>query len=193
MRRFHKRYLDFCHPFIKGLQHIYTNMARTNLKPKSPYIKEGYSLPGDISAALTLNGKLKNKEFQGIMLLSWPLELYLKTASKILHQEYKEVSDSIQELGEEICQMVMGKANSELQSKGYLIEKSKTISLKGKGSTWKPPSEYVTIVTPMESWMGKFFVELNYFDTDTDEVTEEKAPSESTPESNVDFDANRAP
>ena len=193
MRRFHKRYLDFCHPLIKGLQHTYTNMARTNLTTKTPYIKEDDSLPGDISAVLTLNGKLKGKDFQGIMLLSWPTELYLKTASKILHQEYKELVDSIQELGEEICQMVIGKANAELQSKGYVIEKSKTISLKGKESSWRPPSEYVTIVTPMESWMGKFFVELNYFDSNTDETSEEKAPKESTPESNVDFDANRAP
>ncbi len=180
MRKFHKRYLDFCHPCIKGLQHIYANMARTNLEPKNPYIKENYILPGDISAVLTLNGKLKNKDFQGIMLLSWPMDPYLKTASKILRQEYKELVENIQELGEEICQMVVGKANTELQNKGYLIEKSKTISLKGKESTWKPPSEYVTIVTPMESWMGKFFVEFNYFDSNADDA-------------NLDFDANRAP
>ncbi len=194
MQKFHKRYLNFCHPLIKGLQHIYADMARTNIRPKTPYFKEGPNLPGDVSSIIELSGKLRDKEFQSVMLLSWPLDTYLKTASKILNQEYIELADSIRQLGEEICQMVIGKADPELQNKGYQVKTSATQSLKGRGAQWESPAGFITIVTPMDSWMGRFFVELNYSDTDLKNASQQNPAS--TPlgqEADSEFDVKRAP
>ncbi len=181
MQEFNKRYLDFCEPFIDAIKETYSIMVKAEVNPGSPYIKENNLTLGDYSAVMGLNGFYMSgkskRDFQGCLVLSWPLETYLKTANEMLKEEYTELSDAIKDLGAEICNITMGNAGKSLEERGYSIRASSSDSSIGKDHELKAQEGCITIVTPLKGDIGELSIELNYFDIATE----------------PDFDSSRAP
>ena len=53
---FNQKYVQFCVPFVKGLQKIYSTMLRCELHPLKPEIKNSGVMRGDYSAVMGMNG-----------------------------------------------------------------------------------------------------------------------------------------
>ncbi len=168
MNEFNKRYLDFCKPFIDAIKEVYSTMMSTELTPQSPQIKAGSVSYGEFSSIMGINGTYENggekKGFRGSLALSWPEEVYLKSAGAMLMEEFSEYSDEIADVGMEICNITMGNAKKTLSQEGYLIEMSIPTSVKGKNLEIKAQDGIVTIATPLESELGTFHIELSYED-----------------------------
>jgi len=166
MNEFNKRYLDFCKPFIDAIKEVYSTMMSAELTPAKPGIKTSRDSFGDFSAIMGINGRLEKlnekKGFRGTLVLSWPEEVYLKTAGAMLMEEYKEYTDEIADVGLEICNITMGNAKKVLAEDGFFVEMSIPTSVKGKGHEIKAQDGVVTIATKLVSDLGTFSVELSY-------------------------------
>jgi chemotaxis protein CheX len=168
MTDFNQRYLVFCKPFIEAIKEVYSTMLMTELAPAAPVIKEGSVSNGDYSSIMGINGSYEGeglkKKFKGTLVLSWPEEVYLNTASAMLMEDFTEITEEIADVGMEICNITMGNAKKVLSELGYYIEMSIPTSVRGRDHELKPQKGITTIVTPLDSKLGKFFVELTYED-----------------------------
>lgn len=168
MNDFNKRYLDFCKPFLDAIQEVYSTMMSTDIKPQKPNFKEGKKSYGDLSAIMGINGKYEGtgitKKFKGSLVLSWPEECYVKSASAMLMEDFTEMNDEISDVGMEIANITMGNAKKILAERGYFIEMSIPTSVSGKGHEIKAQEKVVTITTPLDSDFGTFYIELSYED-----------------------------
>ncbi|CAM9848139.1 unnamed protein product [Chrysoparadoxa australica] len=167
---FNKRYLEFCKPFIDAIKEVYSTMMGTELNPQKPGLKEGKKSYGDYSSIMGINGTYtggtSDKKFKGSLVLSWPEEVYIKSASAMLMEDYTEFNDEIADVGMEICNITMGNAKKVLCEIGYMIEMSIPTSVHGKNHEIKAQDKVVTISTPLESEFGTFYIELSYEDYD---------------------------
>lgn len=168
MSEFNKRYLDFCKAFIEAIKEVYSTMMSTEINPDKPTFKEGKKSYGDYSAIMGINGTYEgpeiNKKFKGSLVLSWPEETYLKSASAMLMEEFTEFNDEISDVGMEVANITMGNAKKILNELGYFIEMSIPTSVHGKNHEMKAQDKVVTITTPLKSDFGTFYIELSYED-----------------------------
>jgi chemotaxis protein CheX len=168
MNDFNQRYLDFCRPFIEAIKEVYSTMISSEVSPEKPAIKTQPTSFGYYSAIMGINGRFEKddekKSFKGTLVLSWPEEVYLKTASAMLMEEYTEYNDEIADVGLEICNITMGSAKKVLSAEGFHIDMSIPTSVRGKGHEIRAQEGVVTISTPLNCDLGTFVVELSYED-----------------------------
>lgn len=163
-------FLEFSRPFIEAAKNVFETMVFTKLEPSKPQIKSGNLSKGDISAVLGLNGSLeKNGEtkiYRAMLVISWPYETYFKVAGAMLMEEYHEFTDEIQDVGGEICNMIMGNAKRELAGLGYTSNMAIPSMIEGENHTIKYPNGTIVILIPIKSAHGSMFIELCYAEFD---------------------------
>ncbi|MBT4791922.1 MAG: chemotaxis protein CheX [Halobacteriovoraceae bacterium] len=161
-----KNFVSFSKPFIDALKDTFEMMVQTTLKAHSPKIKEGSVAKGDITAMIGMNGTVekegKEKEFKGLLAISWPEELYVKLASRMLFEEYTEYCDDISDSGAEICNIIMGNAKNGLSPLGYKIEMASPSTIRGKQHEIRYPPKTTVIEIIISCDLGDFTLELCY-------------------------------
>ena len=172
MKSFQERYLEFCKPFVDGLKNVYSTMVFTELHHGTPMLKQNSSQLSDYSSVMGINGKYEEEghpaiNFKGSLVISWPMETYIKTASKMLMEDYTEFNDEIHDVGMEIANITMGNAKKIVNPLGYKIEMSVPNCVVGNQHAVESERGTVTIVIPMESELGYFFMEINYKDSES--------------------------
>ncbi len=163
-----QRYLEFCKPFIDAVKDLYDTMMSTQLKAGTPFFKTDVKPYGDITALMGINGTVDKdgvkKAFKGNMILSWPMESYIKSANAMMMEEYTEMNEEIADVGMEISNITTGNAKKVLAEMGYLIEMATPTTVNGKDYQLRSAGNTRTIHIPFESDLGTFFIELNYED-----------------------------
>lgn len=165
---FNERFIQFSKPFVSGVQDTYRTMMQTELTSLRPEIKKTSKSKGYYSGIMGMNGSLiqdgETRLFQGSMSITWSEECYLKTASKMLMEEYLEFNEEIRDAGAEIVNIVMGAAKTILCEAGYQIEMSTPTVVIGQNHELQYQKDVVTITTPFSSELGEFWLELGYKD-----------------------------
>lgn len=166
MKEVDQRYLEFCKPFIDAVKEVYDTMLSTELNAGTPFFKEDSKPYGDVTALMGINGTVEKdgekKPFKGNMILSWPMETYLKSASAMLMEEHAEMNEEIADVGMEISNITTGNAKKVLATMGYLIEMATPTQVNGKDYELRSAANIRTIHIPFDSKLGTFFIELNY-------------------------------
>ena len=166
MQQFNKRYIEFCKPFIDSLTSVYDTMLSSKLVPGKPGVRSSEANLGFYSSVMGISGIYKGegdeKKFRGSLTICWPLEVYLKSASAMLMDEYTSYTEEIEDVGLEIANITMGNAKNVLNGLGYFIEMSIPNSVTGSDHRLSVQKDVLTINTPLECEFGKFFIELNY-------------------------------
>lgn len=159
-------FVQFSKPFIDALKETFSLMAQTEITAHSPEIKTSAVAKGDISALIGMNGKIEKddgeKDFKGLLVISWPEDVYIKFASRMLFEDYKEYCDEISDSGAEIVNIVMGNAKGQLNPQGYKIEMASPSTVKGKAHEIKYPPNTTVIAITLTSDIGDFTLELCY-------------------------------
>lgn len=160
------RFVEFSKPFIDGLKETYSVMMSTELKAHSPSIKENAVASGDISAIIGMNGVFKGDDveadFKGLLIISWPEEVYIKTASAMIMEEYTEYNEEISDVGAEISNIVMGNAKKVLIDMGYQIEMATPSTVRGNNHEIKYPPKTTVVAITVSSDLGDFTMEICY-------------------------------
>mgnify|MGYP003688522821 FL=1 len=145
-------FIKFSKPFLDALTETFNMMVQTKITAHSPTIKTTNIANGDITALIGMNGSVNRdgveKGIKGLMAISWPEELYVKLASRMLFEEYPEYCDDIADSGAEICNIVMGNAKNGLSPLGYKIEMASPSTIRGKNHEIKyPPKTTIISIT----------------------------------------------
>lgn len=161
-----KHFVEFSKPFLDALTETFKMMVQTDIKAHSPTIKSTRDAHGDISAMIGMNGEVirdgETKEFKGLLVLSWPEELYVKLAGRMLFEEYEEYCEEIEDSGAEICNIVMGNAKNGLVPLGYKIAMATPTTVRGKNHSLKYVPNSTVIGITISTDLGDFMLELCY-------------------------------
>jgi chemotaxis protein CheX len=161
-----QNFLQFSRPFLDALKETMSLMAQTEIKAHSPKIKTTAIAHGDISALIGMNGKINSnggqKDFKGLMVISWPEPVYIKMASRMLYEDYTEYCDDISDSGAEIVNIVMGNSKAALNKLGFQIEMASPSTIRGKAHEIKYPANTTVVEIVISSDIGDFTLELCY-------------------------------
>lgn len=161
-----QRFVQFSKPFIDALKETFSMMVQTDITTHSAKIKTGAVATGDISAVIGMNGGVEidgdKKDFKGLMVISWPEDLYIKLASRMLFEEFTEYCDEISDSGAEISNIVMGNAKGGLAPLGYKIEMATPTTIRGKQHEIRYPPKTTVIAITVTCDLGDFTLELCY-------------------------------
>jgi chemotaxis protein CheX len=159
-------FVQFSKPFLDALKETFELMVQTELKPHSPKIKESNVAKGDITAIIGMNGDLEKdgetKEFKGLLAISWKEDVYIKFASRMLMDDYKEYCEEISDSGAEVVNIVMGNAKSGLAPLGFKIGMATPTTIRGTNHEIKYPPKTTVIEITIDSDLGPFSLELCY-------------------------------
>ena len=159
-------FLQFSRPFIEALKETFSLMVQTQINAHSPEIKTSPMAKGDISAIIGMNGIVDTssgpKDFKGLLVISWPEEVYVKVASRMLYEDYQEYCDEISDSGAEIVNIVMGNAKNGLTPLGFKIDMASPSTVRGKQHEIKYPPKTTVIAITISSDIGDFTLELCY-------------------------------
>lgn len=162
-------FLQFSKPFLDALKETFTMMVQCELTTHSPNIKTTPTAKGYITALIGMNGVLESdggeKPFKGLMAISWPEEVYIKIASKMLFEEYTEYNEEIADSGAEIVNIVMGNAKATLANHGFKIDMATPSTVKGKEHELKYPANTTVIEVTCSCECGDFVLEICYQET----------------------------
>lgn len=169
-----ERLINFSKPFIEATRNVYETMLFSPVKHLSPSIKKTKETKGDISTILGVKGKINHskplRKYQAQLILSWPYDSYLKTASAMLMETYQEFSNEISDVGSEICNIIMGNAKKELTLLNYETSMEIPTLMSEKCHDLKYIEGGMTILVPFESKHGDFFMELCYKEEDDEKA-----------------------
>ena len=160
-------FVEFSRPFIEALKETFEMMVQTNIKPNNPKIKTSPIAHGDITALIGMNGtkigqESTPKDFQGLMALSWPEDLYVKLASRMLFEDYEEYCSEISDSGAEVANIVMGNAKGQLAKLGYKLGMASPTTIRGTNHEIKYPPNTTVIEITISTDLGDFSLELCY-------------------------------
>ena len=161
-------FIQFSKPFIDALKETFELMVQTQIEVHSPKIKDTPVAKGDITAMIGMNGSVekdgKDVDFRGLLALSWPEEVYLKVASRMLFEDFTEYCEEIADSGAEIANIVMGNAKGQLSQIGFKIDMATPSTVRGKQHEIKYPPKITVIDITVSSEIGDFSLELCYQD-----------------------------
>ena len=144
-------------------------MMQTEINNQTPEIKQTPKARGFYSAIMGMNGVLEEsgqtRNFKGSMSVTWAHDCYLKSAGKMLMEEYTEMNEEIRDAGAEVVNIIMGKAKTVLAERGYKIEMSTPTVVIGQDHELQYQKDVMTITTPFSSELGEFWLEIGYQDT----------------------------
>lgn len=163
-----EQFLIFAKPFVEAIKNIFETMVFTQIEAKKPELKKDNQSRGDYSSVMGMNGTFEadgqSREFRGMLVISWPEQSYLKTASAMLMETYTEYNQDIADTGAEIANMIMGNAKRDLGGLGYKLEMAIPSMISGPGHTIRYPEGVRTVLIPLTCAHGEFYMEICYKD-----------------------------
>jgi len=159
-------FVDFSKPFIDAAKNIFETMVYTKISTLKPSFKKDKNALGDISAIIAMVGHRSfegiNSDFKGQFLISFPEITYIKIANAMLSEDFTKFDDEIIDVGEEICNMIMGNAKQKLKDLGFSFEMSIPTTVQGSNHKISYPRSDLIVVIPVTSDHGEFFFEICY-------------------------------
>ncbi len=148
---------DFINPFITATNHILNVQANLTSEAGKAFLKkQNDRLVGDVSGIITV----VSEKFNGSVVISFPESTFLNVMSKMLGEEFKELSPEIIDGVGEILNMIFGQAKIVLNENGHGIKAAIPTVISGKQLQFSTMTKGPVIVVPFQSTAGEFFVEI---------------------------------
>jgi chemotaxis protein CheX len=148
---------DFINPFLEATMKVLKVQTQTDAIPGKIYLKNGKdSFSGDISGVIGL----VSDSFNGSVVISFPESSFLKIMSRMLGEEYKEMTKDIVDGAGELTNIIFGQAKVALNEKGYGINTALPSVVTGHDHTVKSLTKGQIVIVPFETDCGPFFVEI---------------------------------
>lgn len=148
---------DFINPFLAATMKVLEVQAQTKITPGKIYLKkEQGKFSGDISGVIGI----VSEAFNGSVVISFPEKTFLAVISRMLGEEFKELTKEIADGAGELTNMIFGQAKITLNEKGYGIKTALPSVVTGKDHSVSALNTGATVTVPFESDVGSFFVEI---------------------------------
>ena len=154
-----KKKLDtaFINPFIAATVEVLRIQTKTESKQGNPFLKtDKAKLSGDVSGVIGLI----SDAFTGSVVISFPEPTFLKLISRMLDENFTELTPEIADGAGELTNIIFGQAKVVLNEKGYGIKTALPSVVTGKDHTVVALTKGPIVVLPFESDAGPFFIEI---------------------------------
>lgn len=151
--------LNFVNPFILSTVDVLQVQGNLKIEGGKPFLKGKEPQPSFAIAAVI---GLTSEQFKGVISLNFQESFYLALISNMLGEPIKEITSEIQDGAAEILNMVYGGAKTQLNAKGYTLQKAIPSVVRGTDillshGDGKAP----TIVIPMRGEPGQIHLEIS--------------------------------
>lgn len=149
--------VNFVNPFLVATATVLKIQSQTVCKAGTPFKREpGESLMGDISGVIDL----ASDNFSGYVIISFPAETFLKIMSRMLGENYTEMTKEIEDGASEITNIVFGQAKVALNEKGFGIRTAIPSVISGESLALQNPITGPRVAIPFDTDVGPFVVEV---------------------------------
>lgn len=120
----------------------------------------------EVAAVIDVRGSYKlekeKKVFEGLMVFMTPMDTYLSLSENLLGEKFTDINEDNEDVGAEICNMIVGNARSELGKLGYSI--ALAIPKMSVGKLKKIPyiGDAPIFMLPIITKVGNFSIEFCY-------------------------------
>lgn len=151
--------LNFVNPFILATVDVLQVQGGIRVEGGKPFIKGREPQPAFAIAGVI---GLTSEQFKGVISLNFQEQFYLALISNMLGEKITEINAEVQDGAAEILNMVYGAAKTQLNPKGYTLQKAIPTVVRGAGlqmthGDGKSPA----IVIPMRSDHGQMHLEVS--------------------------------
>lgn len=154
-------YLKFSKPFLDATHSVFESIISTSIRIGKPEIKRGSLTSFDINSITAVTGFFNETEkYSAQLVFSWPQETYVKIASAMLMEEYREFTEEIEDIGNEISNIIIGNAKRSLVEFGYTTSMAIPSMIKGEGHLLSYPKNTTVIFFPVHCSHGDFIMEI---------------------------------
>ncbi|OFZ77742.1 MAG: hypothetical protein A2583_00095 [Bdellovibrionales bacterium RIFOXYD1_FULL_53_11] len=153
-----QRALEFLNTTLEAV--AYTLQVSTNTKatPGKTYMRgSGPDIVADVAATVGII----SAPFNGALIVGFPLKTYLGIMSRLLGQEFNELTDEIRDGAAELLNIILGQVKVSLNEKGFAIKQAIPTVVHGEKVRVMPSSSRPSIIVPYTTDIGDFYIELS--------------------------------
>lgn len=147
--------VEFVNPFIAATLKVLERTCFTKAEKKEVKLRTKDTMSGDISSLVAMNCS----QFKGSLALSFTEPCFLKIVGKMLGEEYRELTDDIEDASGEICNQIFGQAKKDLNQDGFDIEQAIPTVITGKGHQIKHLVKGPCVTMTFGTEYGEFTIE----------------------------------
>ncbi len=149
--------LELVGPFISSTVNVLRTMAQTELKVGKIAPKTDRKTSGVVTGVIGM----ASDSITGNLILSFDQPTILGIVSRMLMEQYAEVSEQVVDAVGELTNMICGGAKSELSQKGLSFNMATPMMLRGQNIEISQLSEGPLMSIPFQTQDGWFVVETN--------------------------------
>lgn len=142
----------FIIPFIQGTLDVLKAMASTEATKESVTFAPNL---GDFRISGVI--PLASQNFYGSMAISFEEGTFLGIASRMLGEEYSEITDDLKDAASELCNQVYGYAKSKLNEKGHSLQMAIPQVVMGSPVPHGVKGQFITV--KFKTDLGAFYIE----------------------------------
>ncbi len=147
----------FFKPFVEGAMNTLKTQCGLTAQAQKPFIKGQQPQP-DIAIAGIIG--ITSTAFNGTITLCFPEAVFLGAMSKMLGEEFKEVTNDLQDGVAELLNIIFGQAKVVLNHQGHTIQKAIPTVVRGEKLSTRSMSTSLVIVLPFKTELGEFIIEV---------------------------------
>jgi chemotaxis protein CheX len=144
-------------PFTRATVSTIEMMCSTQIEVLQPVVKNDTPFPGVISGTIGFSGP----KLSGSLILSFDEPSILAMISRMLMDDFKQVSGEVSDAVGEMTNIILGAAKRDLASVGYLFDMAQPIVVCGTNLTLNQVSNNPVICIPFRTAEGQFRIELS--------------------------------
>lgn len=150
--------VNFINPFLTGTMNALKIQANTDAKPGKLFKPDETNSEhfGDISGVIGM----VSDTFNGSVVISFPASTFLKIISRMLGEEYTEITKDIQDGAGELTNIIFGQAKAILNEKGYSLKTAIPSVICGKDHSVKNITTGPRVIVPFTTDVGDFYIEI---------------------------------
>lgn len=151
--------VSFINPFIEGAIKTLDVQCQVAVTIDKPLLKtKETKLPSiDILGVIGIT----SKAFNGNISICFPGKVFLFIMSKMLGEDYKEITKDLEDGAGEILNMIFGHAKRVLNENGHSFEKAIPAIVRAKDLSVSHLNDQGSIILPFKSEAGDFFMEIS--------------------------------
>lgn len=150
--------VSFINPFIEGAIHVLNVQCQVQVVPSKPILKSSgsFNCQTDIAGIIGIT----SKSFHGSIALCFPSAIFLHIMSKMLGEEFKEITEELTDGAAELTNMIFGHAKKILNERGHTIDKALPSVVRGPNLKIDHSGANDSIILPFSMGDMMFFMEI---------------------------------
>ncbi len=149
--------LEFLNTTLEAVAHTLQVSTNTKCATGKSFVRDKDSHPvADIAATVGL----VSAPFNGSLILGFPKRTYLGIMSRLLMQEYSEITPEIRDGAAELLNIILGQVKISLDEEGFAIKQAIPTVVQGDQLQILPSSNRPSVIVPYTTDVGEFYIEL---------------------------------